>query len=740
MKKVILTASVLSFLLINKAAFSQEVATNDSTNFLDMSIEDLMNVKIVSASRKSEKVFEAPVTSFVISKQDIANSGVLSIAEALRLCPSVIVRENSTGSYDVSIRGGSDGLPTYQYGNNNTTILAMIDNRPVFNNFQGGTYWANLPIALIDVERIEVVVGASAPLYGPNAVSGVVNIITKKLDKDGTNVHANVQYGLNNSVISNVFAGYKVNSKFDIGFSANGIARKRTNIDYYDHQQDKFVDQKDYKNTSVANTNLYYMGDKNLGHTQTGVNLFSNFNPTDKVKFMGNVGYNNSKTLTPFFNTETQLSHFSNESYNAYLKGEIHNFNLQASYNGGRQSFGGNNGPYRYDYRTTDLYLDYNLNVTKTLTLKPAVSYQNAYITDKKYTVDQNRVGAFNGSGEMENYASSLKADLNLDKFRIIAAGRVDKFTYPDKAYFSYQFIGNYKPTPNDNFRAVVGRSYQGSFIANTFVDFRAFTSQLAIDPQLPTIPNTVYVKGNKDLKLMQNMMYEFGYRRNISKIAIVDLSLSRQEFSNFASTILNAPVLGGFYELMPGLIVPGSASTTAQIENIDLKAVQHSATLAVSASLLESKLTIKPNITIQKTEVSNYSPNYASDTNIFQNNVKTYKAIGFKTTPSVYGGMLVSYKINPKLIIASQFYGYTAYQLTTNALTGGQPTPDEIKSSPNSEIQKKLLVNLTLSYKLLPKLTVTANARNIFNQNARENFGTDKIGSLYLLGLNFEY
>ena len=71
----------------------------------------------------------------------------------------------------------------------------MIDNRPVFSSLQGGTYWQNLPVGIAEIDRIEIVHGPSSPLYGPNAVSGVINIITKRPKEIGTYVSTDVQGG-----------------------------------------------------------------------------------------------------------------------------------------------------------------------------------------------------------------------------------------------------------------------------------------------------------------------------------------------------------------------------------------------------------------------------------------------------------------------------------------------------------------------------------------------------------------
>src|SRR5687767_5551865 len=88
------------------AALAQQA---DSTGF-DMSLEELMNIEIVSASKKSESLFDASLSASVLSSDEIRNAGATSIMEALRLIPGLIVRESSNGNYDVHIRG-LDNVP-----------------------------------------------------------------------------------------------------------------------------------------------------------------------------------------------------------------------------------------------------------------------------------------------------------------------------------------------------------------------------------------------------------------------------------------------------------------------------------------------------------------------------------------------------------------------------------------------------------------------------------------------------
>src|SRR5699024_3385207 len=108
MKNLVLPT--LLTLFVAGSVMAQEEQNHEDKDIYRLSLEELMNIPIVSASKEAESTFEAPVTAYVITRQDILNSGATSIPEALRLAPGLIVREMANGSYDVSIRGGKDNL------------------------------------------------------------------------------------------------------------------------------------------------------------------------------------------------------------------------------------------------------------------------------------------------------------------------------------------------------------------------------------------------------------------------------------------------------------------------------------------------------------------------------------------------------------------------------------------------------------------------------------------------------
>ena len=117
----------------------------------------------------------------------------------------------------------------------------MIDNRIVYSYFSGGTIWETFPIDLIDVERIEIIRGPASALYGANAVTGVINIITSHANKDGMNVTAKGTTGTQDFKNANVSVGYNWNDKTKLSFSGNFTERRRFENEYYDFNTKKYT-------------------------------------------------------------------------------------------------------------------------------------------------------------------------------------------------------------------------------------------------------------------------------------------------------------------------------------------------------------------------------------------------------------------------------------------------------------------------------------------------------------------
>ena len=152
-------------------ALAQRVGapTDDLTK---LGVDELFSVQVTSVGRKAQKISKSPASVFVLTAEDIRRSGATSIPEALRWVPGMTVLSLDGRSWDVSIRGSARLY--------SDKILVMIDGRSLYTPLFSGVIWDAVDVPLGDVEQIEVVRGPGAVMWGPNAVNGVINIITKK--------------------------------------------------------------------------------------------------------------------------------------------------------------------------------------------------------------------------------------------------------------------------------------------------------------------------------------------------------------------------------------------------------------------------------------------------------------------------------------------------------------------------------------------------------------------------------
>jgi len=141
-----------------------------------LSIEELANVQVTSVLKRAEALGEAPSSVYVITHDDILRSGALTLPEVLRLAPNLEVAQTSSSRYVITARG-LNGAPAAQ--NFANKLLVLIDGRSVYSPLYSGVYWDMQDVSLQDVDRIEVISGPGATLWGANAVNGVINIITR---------------------------------------------------------------------------------------------------------------------------------------------------------------------------------------------------------------------------------------------------------------------------------------------------------------------------------------------------------------------------------------------------------------------------------------------------------------------------------------------------------------------------------------------------------------------------------
>jgi iron complex outermembrane receptor protein len=134
-------------------------------------LEELLDIRVTSAARKSQRAEDVPAAIYVITRSDIRQSGLMTVPEILRLAPGVEVAQVSASKWAVSIRGFN-----HPYANN---LLVLIDGRSVYSRTFSGVFWDMQDVTVADIDRIEVVRGPGGVAWGANAVNGVINIITR---------------------------------------------------------------------------------------------------------------------------------------------------------------------------------------------------------------------------------------------------------------------------------------------------------------------------------------------------------------------------------------------------------------------------------------------------------------------------------------------------------------------------------------------------------------------------------
>jgi len=160
------------FLAVCLTATTEAQSSRSVPDVTAMSMEDLMNMQVTSVSKRTQKVADAAAAIFVITQDDIRRSGANSIPEALRLVPGLQVARIDQNKWAIGSRGFN--------GRFDNKLLVLIDGRSVYTPLFSGVYWNVQDVMLEDVDRIEVIRGPGATLWGANAVNGVINVITKK--------------------------------------------------------------------------------------------------------------------------------------------------------------------------------------------------------------------------------------------------------------------------------------------------------------------------------------------------------------------------------------------------------------------------------------------------------------------------------------------------------------------------------------------------------------------------------
>ena len=164
---------IAPFLLtvLGYAAAAQAQDTQGPVPLRELSLEQLGRLEVTTVSKQPAEVWRTPAAITVLTQDDIRRSGVSTLPELLRLVGGVQVSRLDSDHWAIGIRGLTNGF--------SKALLVMIDGRSVYTPLFGGVYWQVQETLLEDVERVEVIRGPGGTIWGSNAVTGVINVITK---------------------------------------------------------------------------------------------------------------------------------------------------------------------------------------------------------------------------------------------------------------------------------------------------------------------------------------------------------------------------------------------------------------------------------------------------------------------------------------------------------------------------------------------------------------------------------
>ncbi len=276
-------------------------------NLKQLSLEQLGNLEVTTASKEPETLRKVPAAVYVITQEDIRRSGATSLPEVLRLAPGVTVAQVDSDHWSVAIRGFGTVLES--------KLLVLIDGRSLYTPLFAGVYWQAQATPIEDIDRIEVIRGPGGTVWGANAVDGIINIITKSA-KD---THGSMA-SLGGGNVDQATAGYRYGGGngrgLDYRFYAMGFIRGpefHSDGRNFDHSRMGQVGFRTDWNRG-PHDNLTLQGDiydEEAGETTT----FALYSPPSQVTADGNAALTGGNLLGRWKHVVNERSDFQIQAY-----------------------------------------------------------------------------------------------------------------------------------------------------------------------------------------------------------------------------------------------------------------------------------------------------------------------------------------------------------------------------------------------------------------------------------------
>ena len=466
-----------------------EVTSADQKIMVSLDYGQNLDEVVISASRRSEKVLDAPASVSLITAKDIKNSpNVSDPFRNLINVPGIQIQQQTANSLNIEMRAGSGAFGTQTF--------PILDYRYLVSPAAGSLFSFQTGISNIDLERIEVVRGAASALYGPGVTSGVIHFITKKpIDYPGTTIE---MYGGNLSSVGGSIRhaarndektfGYKINARFNRGddfqldpvADADFISTFQTSI-RQPVIKNKVIDATQPGQELLSQSDLDPDGDGNplsAEYQNFAVNAHLEFRPNDNTSGVIAGGVNTGGGL--FFSSQGP-GYTQGSDYWAQARLQKGGLFAQAYYN--YNDGGGIDNPtflYQTGYRqvakrtSLEAQLQYNFDAPNFLDSNFTVGtdYRNT-ASDSEYTLygRNDDDDAYVISGIYGQGTSRLG-----DKIDLTYALRYDRFNFVDEGALAPRIAMVYKATPKSSFRLSYNVATFGPSALQTYIDFPVST------------------------------------------------------------------------------------------------------------------------------------------------------------------------------------------------------------------------------------------------------------------------
>jgi outer membrane receptor protein involved in Fe transport len=472
---------------------------------------------VVSASRTEQQLVNAPATVSLIPNETIANSPATNIGDLLRAVPGVNVAQVSARDINITSRGATSTLSTSQ--------LALVDGRSVYLDFFGMVMWDLVPTNPNDIRQIEVIRGPASAVWGANAMTGVVNIITKGprelAAQGGTSLTIGVGAFDRDTAAGDRGAGSL--------FYVNGSHAEAVNDRWAFKLAAGYLTQDPLPRPVGTIPNVFntaYPPYVNEGTSQPKFDARVDYDVAGggTVTFSGGIAGTEGiihSGIGPFdIASDSRMSYFTTR----YVRGgrRLAFFtNLLDGNAANLLAFGSDGQPLPLDFNTKTF--DFEASDVKAIGTRHVLSYGGNF---RHNTFD---ISLAPGGDDRNEGGGYLQDEIFLgDRFRWVIGARLDKFSSIDDAVFSPRTTFLYKPAASQTFRVSLNRAFRAPSFINNNIDTTILNevNLSAIAPGLGRFTFPIDARGNTDLKQETMTAFEIGYTGVVRNRATVSAAV----------------------------------------------------------------------------------------------------------------------------------------------------------------------------------------------------------------------